>query len=310
MKGIALTIEILELLKKHRKVTTKLVADELGVSVRTAQRYMAELLNIPGLLYYDPDDHTYSLLENVKFTDVNLPKTEIQFLAALLEYVKKFVTPKTKAHIDKILKKILHINSVEVVKFINNPTSTYIDIDKIMDTLSEIDDAIKHRQEIEFYYEKYGKKYTVKPLCVLIDNGFWYLLAKHENTLKKFSIDLIKDVRILMKFFEISQQEIDELINNASSIWFEEKEKVKVIAEIDSEVAFYFKRKEIFPQQKIEEELDNEKLLITFYVSNDEELLYFVRPWAEYVQIKEPYEYIKVIKKFVENIIKKYSTHL
>jgi predicted DNA-binding transcriptional regulator YafY len=308
MKGISLTIEILNLLKSNKKVTTKLISEELGVSVRTAQRYMAELLNIPGLLYYDTDSHTYSLLENVKFTDVNLPKTEMKFLAALLEYIKKFVTPKTKTHIDKILKRILHINSVEAVKFINNPK--YINVDNIMDTLSFIDDAIKHRQEIEFYYEKYGKKYNVTPLCILIDNGFWYLLAKHENTLKKFSIDLIRDVNILMKFFKISQQEIDELINNANSIWFEEKEKIKVSAEIDSEVAFYFKRKEIFPLQKIEKELDNGNILLTFHVSNEEEFLYFVRPWAEYIKIKEPAEYITIIKKFAENILKKYSKNL
>lgn len=305
MKGIALTIEILGLLKRYRTVTTKLISDELGVSVRTAQRYISELLNIQGLLYYDPDKHTYSLIENVRFADVDLPKTEIQFLAALFEYIKKFVSPKTKEHIDKIARRIFHISSIGAVKLINN--QSYIDIDKIMDTFSKIEDAIKHKQEIEFIYTKFDKKYTVQPLCILIDNGFWYLLAKHENTLKKFSIDLIKDLNILVKFFEISQDEIDKLVDNANSIWFEDKQLVKVIAEVDQKVASYFQRKDIFPKQKIEKVLSDGKLQITFYVANEEELLYFIRPWAEYVKIIAPKEYTLVVKRFAENILTKYN---
>jgi len=305
MKGIVLTIEIIDLLKRNRKVTTKLIAEELGVSIRTAQRYISELLNIPGFLYYDPKEHTYSLVENIRFTDVSLPKAEIQFLAAILEYVKSYLSANTGKQIDKILKNIFHLSSLEYVKFIENPK--FIDIDKVLYNINKIEEAIKYKQVIKFTYEPYDKTYEVNPLKILIDNGFWYLLAYHDNILKKFSVDLIKDLEVLVKFFNFSQSEIDKMLDNVKSVWFSDNKKIVVTVEIKKIVAFYFKRKEIFPHQKIERELENGNLILNFYVTNEEEFLYFIRPWAEYLKVLKPEKFNNVIINFAKNILKKYE---
>ena len=60
MNKLDIALKLLRLLNERRRVDSRMVADELNVSLRTAQRYLLELSGLPCVIA-DEKEHTYSL---------------------------------------------------------------------------------------------------------------------------------------------------------------------------------------------------------------------------------------------------------
>ena len=98
-------------------------------------------------------------------------------------------------------------------------------------------------------------------------------------------------------------KKVEEILNNAISIWFSEDEPFEVILQIDNYVAKYFKSKPISNTQKIINE-DEQKLTISVMATNDMEIIPIVKSWMPFIKVLSPsriHESVRdVARKFLE----------
>ena len=71
MNKLNVAIKLIQLLNELKIVNTKIVADKLNVSLRTAQRYLLELSALPCVINLN-NNHTYSLDPNYKISEAIL----------------------------------------------------------------------------------------------------------------------------------------------------------------------------------------------------------------------------------------------
>ncbi len=71
MNKLDVALKLLRLLNERKKLDSRIVADELGVSLRTAQRYLIDLSSLPCVVA-DEKTHTYSLTSDYGVKDALL----------------------------------------------------------------------------------------------------------------------------------------------------------------------------------------------------------------------------------------------
>lgn len=62
MNKLNVALHLLKLLNERKEIDSALVAGELGVSIRTAQRYLCDLSILP-CVSFDEQNHKYSIVE-------------------------------------------------------------------------------------------------------------------------------------------------------------------------------------------------------------------------------------------------------
>lgn len=77
MNKLDVALKLLRLLNERKTLDSRTVANELNVSLRTAQRYLLDLSSLPCVITYEKE-HTYSLATDYQIKDA-LCKTEYPF---------------------------------------------------------------------------------------------------------------------------------------------------------------------------------------------------------------------------------------
>ena len=75
MNKLNVALNLLKLLNERKEIDSTLVADELNVSIRTAQRYLGDLSSMP-CVSYNEQSHKYGLVEEYPLKKVLLNCTE------------------------------------------------------------------------------------------------------------------------------------------------------------------------------------------------------------------------------------------
>ncbi|KAA0257288.1 WYL domain-containing transcriptional regulator [Deferribacter autotrophicus] len=302
MNKLYTALRLIRLLNERKKINSKIVAEELEVSIRTAQRYLQELQVLPGITY-DENDKSYKLLENYRFEGTILSQTELYYINALFDFISRDLNEVSAKYIENLKKKIFHLNSL------TSPVSfLYVDnveFDKISPVLSKLEQAIKDKQRIKFFYKRYNRDYTVNPYKIVLSEGFWYLVGEHDDVLKKFLVDQIEKLNLLDSFF-VPKMDVDKLLNSANNIWFSEDEKDDVVIKVDKIVADYFRRKKCLTGQIIESDL-GDGLVVRFTVFNDSDFIYQIIRWAPYIEVISPKKYKEVLREYLINSLRKIS---
>jgi predicted DNA-binding transcriptional regulator YafY len=193
---------------------------------------------------------------------------------------------------------------------IKSPFYTRLDIEDIgskFDIVMRLEKAIEQKREVAISYIPYGgkapKEYTtVRPIKVIVYEGFWYLLAEHDDYTKKFYIKNINSCEISEVLFKHNPQIIERL-ENSLNVWFSTSvEPYEVRLWVDVEVVVYFERKPVAKNQKLYKQPDGSAELVV-KVTSDEEVYPILKYWMPNVRIIEP-EYIQ------ENFEKMLSSYL
>lgn len=94
LNKLEIALKLLQLLNERKSIDSKLVAERLNVSLRTAQRYLLELSNMPCVITNEKE-FRYYLNKDYKLHDslVKILETD-NFKQDLKEYVNKAVTIK------------------------------------------------------------------------------------------------------------------------------------------------------------------------------------------------------------------------
>ena len=240
----------------------------------------------------------YSLMETYSFKESLMNTSEMSILSALIDYAKGVMGKDKSEFLDVVKKKLFYANThCQTYHMLEKQP---IDFKKVARMNDKLNEYITNKTIIDIFYTRSKKTYRLEPYKILYWDGFWYLVAKHDKTVKKFLLDYIGSIKPTKTTYEEIPPDLNKTIDNANNIWFEGGKQDKVTVEMDTEVASYFKRKQILTGQKITEEKKNGNLVIEFEVANERDLFHQIIIWLPHFRIIEPTAY----KKFIEQELK------
>lgn len=266
---------ILFKLNQGQKLEPHALAEEFGVNVRTIQRDLNDrfsylpLQKMGGKYFLDP-----SCLGKMNGRD-------IEKFAALAGVQGLF-----PSLTEEFLKDIFDIRmqSAFLVK-----GHDHENLKGKEHTFRELELAITERRLVDFSYEKnsdvkFYKK--ISPYKLLNHKGIWYLVAVDNDQIKTYVFAKIKAVILSECFFDVDQSLMKE-VEGSDGIYFGNAKK-EIVLKVDNEVAYYFKRRKILPNQVIDEELDDGGLIVSSRTSDDSHLMAIVRYWIPHLKIISP----------------------
>ncbi|MCD8554527.1 MAG: WYL domain-containing protein [Seleniivibrio sp.] len=285
MNKLYVALNLIRLLNENRTVTSTLVADDMGISLRTAQRYLLEMSHLPGVCY-DDARHCWYMTEKYGLSESYLKQDELAVLSGLFDYAENILNNDFSPILRKIKKKVISASNRErVVRFLKQDS---IEFDKIADIFAEIEIFIMNRQEISFLYSKNGKSYIIQPYRIIYGDGFWYLAGGKGGELRKFSLDLMTDIKPTGKLYDEVPDGLDSAIDEAKSIFFDSGQKVTVECIMKQPMSDYLRRKRFFPNQQILEENDDMSLRFSFKVGSALECTKLCLDWLPHIKILSP----------------------
>ena len=288
---------ILSRLNEGEALSVTELAKEFNVSERTIQRDFNErLVSFP--VYQDKK--RWKMQEGFK-----LEKSTSIEDAVVLDIMEKLIegagrTFSVKA--ERLLSKIKNQSF--------NPFYAKLDMEDIGDKLKEVqqlEGAIKNRQQIQCVYDfdDFSKTIDLKPLKIANYEGFWYLIAldARNDVQKKYYLKNIKQITIKDEVFS-TNAELDELLENSISVWFNEGvEPYRVTLEFSEVIAKYFKRKPLSPTQRVEEMREDGSMVVSVEITDDMEIIPFVKYWMPYIRVLEPKTIAEKIRDDVETYL-------
>lgn len=260
---------ILLKLNQDESFNAQELADEFGVHERTIYR---DLIRLAGIVERSPDGkyrivpeyrgklrpkdlETFAKLVGV---DELFPQNNSRFLMALLDTLSQSSFLVRGHHYEKLKP--------------NDPQ------------FQQLDEAIRGRKRCILTYA--DKPRALEPYRLVNSKGIWYLAATEEGRLKCFSLSRIGQLQVSNDPFE-PRADIHQQIEEDDDVWFSE-EKAEVLLSVAPQVAYYFLRRKLLPQQTINKELENGGLIISSRISDENQILPLVRYWIPYVRILEP----------------------
>ncbi|MBU4478218.1 MAG: WYL domain-containing protein [Candidatus Omnitrophica bacterium] len=294
---------ILNKLDRGERVSTRFLAKEFNVSIRTIQRDM-DLLNGTGFLITSIDKGTYFFEQGFSLRKIQLSGEEASLLSFMYE-----ITLSLGSNFEGIFKKVLS-------KVIQNEQS-YPYYAKIPHSLAssgklpfikELEGAVSDNCKINIKYKKdeTTKEYCLWPLKIIFFDGFWYLLAQtgKGKNICKFRLDRIEDVEVLNGYFT-PPENIKTMLDESVNIWFSEKKKNKATVHIDSDIADYFKQREYFPSQKIVKKNKDGSLIIETRYSDPEEVSHtIIMHWVPHIKVTAPQALKDTIKAKINQYLR------
>jgi len=281
---------ILSRLNDGEALSVKALAEEFNVSDRTIQRDFNErLISFP--VYQDKK--RWKMQEGFRLEKSN--SVEEAVVLDIMEKLMEGAGRQFSTKANKLLSKIKNDTF--------NPIYAKLDMEDIGDKLKEVqqlENAIRGRNLIKCRYgfEGYKKELDLKPLKIANYEGFWYLIAldARNDTLKKYYLKNIHQIKVLNKAFE-STEKLDRLLDNSISVWFEQDtEPYRVRLYISDVVAKYFKRKPISKSQITESLHEDGSMVVSVEITNDMEIIPFVKYWMPHIIVLEPERISEEIK--------------
>ncbi|MDH1337385.1 WYL domain-containing protein [Comamonas thiooxydans] len=167
----------------------------------------------------------------------------------------------------------------------------------------QLQTAIEQKHPCSFSYK--GKHRNVQPYKLIHKNGVWYLAAEEGAKLKNFSIGLIENLLVDQSSFFAPKRIHKEYIDAKDDIWFTE-DTTEVLLRVAPEVAHYFIRRPLLPQQQQRQDRDG-SLLVTTHINHIDQLLPVVRYWLPHVRIVQPADWHEELKVGLQEAIARWS---
>ena len=149
---------------------------------------------------------------------------------------------------------------------------------------TQLQSAIEARHVCHFTYK--AKPRQAQPYRLIHRGGVWYLAAEEAGRLKNFSVALMEGLQVDTTHTFTPQRAHLDYIQAKDDVWFTES-TTEVLLRVAPEVAHYFSRRALLPQQKQHPDADG-SLLVTTHINHINQLLPVVRYWLPHVRIVQP----------------------
>lgn len=265
--------DILTRLNEGKTLDVHQLAEDYGVSLRTAQRdinRLSSLLNTTGQRYYSLDKNRYGQLSRdeigriCRFASICdlFPKTDRQFFEEKLQ------------------------QSITIKGF------QYENIKSKETVFKLLTDAIAERRAISFDYTKVSgnetKSYRIEPYHLVNKNGIWYLIGLDDGQQKTFCFTQIDQVQLTNEIF-VHDEALLNQIKETDSI-YHGNHISEIIIKVSAYAAGYFLRRTLLPNQETVRKLDDGSLLLACKNINPMEILPIVQYWIPHIHIVSPVE--------------------
>ncbi|MEG9531672.1 helix-turn-helix transcriptional regulator [Mannheimia indoligenes] len=264
---------ILARLNQGERIDINQIVDEFDISLRTLQRDLNERL---AFLAWEEFGPRYYKINRSKLGI--LDEQDIQRFAIFASVSDLF--PK----IDQTFYQEKLTESVQVKGF------QYEDIRHLDKEFKLIQRAIETHQFIDFSYIKSGqiqaKFYKIAPHSLINKNGIWYLIGTDNDKQKTFCFTQMKMLKVLDETFEPNQQLLEEIKTN-DSISFGNQIS-EVLIKVASDVASYFLRRNLLPNQELVHKSENNELILSCKNIHEFEIVPLVQYWIPHLTIISP----------------------
>ena len=127
---------------------------------------------------------------------------------------------------------------------------------------------------------------AVEPYKLINQKGIWYLAAWDEGKLKSFAVSRMAALMVEETTF-VPREHVEEDLAKSDGIWLG-SDRRRVLIQVSSQVATFFRRRNLLPNQVIEKESAGGDILVSTTVAQAEEVLPIIRYWIPHVRILEP----------------------
>ena len=267
---------ILFKLNQGEAVESRALAREFNVNLRTIQRdlnvRLAELqLHKVGACYaIDP-----ALLGKFKLPDVErfASRAGVQGLY-----------PDLRSQFSSDLNGIQSMLTLEV------RGHQYEDLRGLEAQFKDVQAAIMKQRCIRFSYRKSDASEIyvdeAQPYKLVNQKGIWYVIALVETKLKTYAFTRMSGLWLSATSFAL-EPSVQQKIATNDSIWMSE-EMTRIQMTVAAEVACYFQRRKLIPNQMIEEILPDGSLVVGANISHPNQILPIMRYWIPHVRIVQP----------------------
>ena len=286
--------QIIAKLYNGAKLTHKELAEEFNVSTKTIQRDFTALVTMYPIY---KDGHSWKLEDGYEFEE-QLSIQDDLTLKLLLQASKSF-DKSFQTSSSKLLSRIS--------ENISSPIYTKIELEDISHKLNEIhliESAINNSTQISFNYLKDDDYFTmtIDPYKIVNFDSFWYLVGKRKGNLRRYYLQNVFVVKVEDTTFRKSKK-IEELINNAINIWFDENNSFEVKLLIDKSISKYFQRKPISKTQRYIGHDKDDNMVVTLQATHENEIYPIIKYWLPNIKILEPKEMNEKVKKDIQEFI-------
>ncbi len=283
------------------EVNLKKLADEMGVALRTVQRYIATIQDAEFPIY-DIRPGVYTFVDGFNLSKMQISAQEAGVLAFLSDIANTLGDNFADAY--KGLCRRITAPNQDNPFFLKIAKGLNFEDTPLTQTLRH---AIRKKKYLLVNYKSQTgqkeKQHLVIPVKIAWYEGFWYLVCiGKEERIFKFRLDRILKAEQQKKSFNIDDKKFTQLLNQSVNIFFEGERNILVTLQVSGKVAHYFKQREYFPEQKIIKENKNGDLTLTSKISKPEEILMIIFHWLPHIKVIGP----KEIKTDVKNTIKEY----
>jgi predicted DNA-binding transcriptional regulator YafY len=277
--------QILRFLMEKDHVSSNWLGKQFQTTTRTIQRDLS-LLKMSGFPVHEMQKGVYELKKDLlKHLEV-FDDTELAIVVAIKDIVGQLGSPFQQAA-DSLLNRLYDAD-------IQMPVFLKIDEPVTMDIrlFNKIVRAIGQKKRVIFQYQKGAGNHAavVEPYRIAYFNGFWYLLANEieSGIVKRYAMDKIEDLKIAADRFKNIPADFDRLLKDSSNVWFTKKQDLEIVIMVDAERSQYFKRKKMYPTQKILEEKADGAITVSYHVGDYHEIWNMIKSWIPYVVILKP----------------------
>jgi len=298
-KRIFRLLSILNKLDGGEKVSSRQLAEDFNVTLRTIQRDL-EILNRAGFLIASSQKGIYSFEEGFSLKKMKLSSEEASLLTFICEISQSLGT-KFESSFRNILRKVIQ-QEYDSPFYAKMPEG--MKLDKTLPFVEDLESAIDEYQKIEVEYltvEGKSKHFNLDPLKIIFFDGFWYLLGRvsDKDLILKLRLERIKQVNTLEDYFE-PPENLKTMLDQSVNIWFTQERDKKIVFKVDKETAEFFKEKIYFPLQKVIKVNKDGSLLIEAKASRYEEVLSIIMHWIPHVVVVSPVELKTLVKTTVD----------
>ena len=297
-KTLTRLIHILTKLSNNEKPTSKELAAEFDVGVRTIQNDFSKTLAYFPI--YRDKEHRYFFQEGFSLNRAFLDSDEMIVLNLALSQFEE--VDNMDVIKDKIYKKV-------VTQSFYNPY--YIKQDDIEDIntdsafIEELEENIKQNEILRVKLKH--KTTEIEPYKIANFNGFWYLFAKDldDEKTKTFKLSELRNIKKTYKKHKTSYKTINSILDKTHSAFYEDGNSFEVQIKVYKEVAIYFKNRDFLQSQKITKEFEDGSLEVSFEVSHDEDIDNIIKSWLPHVEVLAPQRFRDRLTKELQNYLKK-----
>lgn len=253
------------------------LAEEFQINIRTIQRDLNERLDF---LAWNEHGGRYYSLDKAKLG--HLYPQDIERFARFCSI--QDLLPK----IDRTFYQEHLTQSIQIKGF------QYEDIKNRQPEFDLIRQSIENRNTIEFHYRKAGqekgKYYTLEPYSLLNRNGIWYVIGIdcEAGKQKTFCFTQMTCISRQPETFEPNAELLKAIQENDSISHGNQLNEV--IVQIAPQVAPYFLRRALLPNQELIRKLDDGGLLLASRNIHENEIVPIVQYWLPMAKIVSPIE--------------------